>query len=196
MIIEAAITIACLNPFGDYTFPKTDPECYQTTVVEETVELERPAWTGFTATPTGTVVANNGGDQCVALVNHYVEQLMGYPHIPIGSAYELWTQFDYLPELNQHFSRSATPVKGSIVVMAGGEYNPTHGHTGVVTGVNPDGTFTTLEQNTATNRYTDRYTRDMTAVSGFLVPNANLADPLIEKSTKKVVVPYTRVYEH
>ena len=43
MIIEAAITIACLNPFGDYTFPKTDPECYQTTVVEETVELDRPA---------------------------------------------------------------------------------------------------------------------------------------------------------
>lgn len=194
MFIEAAITVACLNPFGNYTFPKTDPDCYQTITEEVVTTVPSPGWESFKASPSGTVFFNNGGVQCVALSNHYIENMLGLPHVPIQSAYQLWTEYDRLPELYNYYNRSATPVEGSIVVMAGGEYNPTHGHTGVVIQVNPDGTFISLEQNGELNLYTAAYSRTMNNVSGFLVPHNNIAVPEVVKSSKTTVMPYTGKY--
>lgn len=194
MFIEAAITVACLNPFANYTFPKTEPECYQTITEEVVTTVPNPAWDFFKESPEGTVFFNNGGAQCVALSNHYIENMLGLPHVPIQSAYQLWTEYDRLPELYNHYNRSATPVEGSIVVMAGGEYNPTHGHTGVVVQANPDGTFISLEQNGELNLYTAAYSRTMNNVSGFLVPHNNIAVPEVVKSSKTTVMPYTGKY--
>lgn len=194
MLIETAIAISCLNPFGNYTLPKTDPDCYQTITEEVITTVPNPAWGSFKATPEGTVFFNNGGAQCVALSNHYIESMLGLPHVPIQSAYQLWTEYDRLPELYNYYNRSEIPVEGSIVVMAGGEYNPTHGHTGVVVQVNPDGTFISLEQNGELNLYTAAYSRTMNNVSGFLVPHNNIAVPEVVKSSKTTVMPYTGKY--
>ena len=56
----------------------------------------------------------------------------------------------------------------------GGPYNNVDGHIGVVTSVNGNGTFNTMEQN-ATYRDVWRYTRNMAGVYGFLIPKNNPA---------------------
>lgn len=194
MLIETAITIACMNPLGPHTFPKTDPDCYQTTTEEIVSTVPDPAWESFVHTPQGVTFENNGGSECVALSNHYIENLMGLPHIPIWSASEIWTEYDRIPEIYKQYKRSELPVVGSIVVMSGGEYDPTHGHTGVVIQVNDNGTFVSLEQNVNGDRSAAPYVRSMENVSGFLVPHDNPAVPEVVKSSKVTVMPYTGNY--
>lgn len=134
-------------------------------------------WNEFNAIPNGTQVLNHGWDQCVALANLYNEGVVGGGFVPVGSAYQWWTDFDYFPQLYQNYTRSGTPVAGAIFVSRYGLYDAPDGHIGVVTSVNSDGTFNTMEQNAGTWRYVGRYTRDYTNMLGFLIPKNNPATP-------------------
>lgn len=125
----------------------------------------------FLAIPNGTRVYNHGWDQCVALANLYHESVIGGKFIAVGSAFQWWTTNQ--PELNRLYTRSSTPVAGAIFVARYGIYDAPNGHIGVVTGVNSNGTFNTMEQNAGTWRYVGRYTRGMANILGFWVPRNN-----------------------
>ncbi len=132
-------------------------------------------WNEFTSIPNGTQVLNHGWDQCVALANLYHEGVIGGSFVPVASAYQWWTLFGLFPTLYQNYTQSYTPVPGAIFIARYGVYNAPDGHIGVVTGVNPNGTFNTMEQNAGTWRYVGRYTRSMSNVLGFLIPKNNPA---------------------
>lgn len=132
-------------------------------------------WDQFTSLPNGTRVFNHGWDQCVALANLYHESVIGGSFVPVSSAYQWWTDFGSYPTLFRNYRKSHIPVRGAIFVARGGIYNLPDGHIGVVTSVNSNGTFNTMEQNAGTWRYVGRYTRSMANVYGFLVPNTNPA---------------------
>lgn len=130
-------------------------------------------WASFTAIPNGTRVLNHGWDQCVALANLYHESVIGGSFVPVASAYQWWTQGMW--QVNDKYVRSSTPVAGAIFIARYGIYNAPDGHIGVVTSVNSNGTFNTMEQNAGTWRYVGRYTRGMGNILGFLVPKNNPA---------------------
>lgn len=132
-------------------------------------------WGQFISIPNGTRIVNYGYDQCVAVANLYHVSVYGKP-LPtgIGAAYQWWTTYASQPNTYNNYTQSQNPVVGALVVWNttwGGGY----GHIGVVTGVNANGTFNTLEQNAETWRYLGRYTRGRSAVLGFLVPRNNPA---------------------
>lgn len=135
------------------------------------------AWNEFNAIPNGTRVLNHGWDQCVALANLYNESVVGGSFVPVGSAFQWWTEFDYHATLRDNYTRSAVPVAGAIFVSRYGLYDAPNGHIGVVTGVNSNGTFNTMEQNAGTWRYVGRYTRNYQNMLGFLIPKKNPAAP-------------------
>lgn len=133
------------------------------------------SWGQFTSIPNGTRVLNHGWDQCVALANLYHESVIGGSFVPVGSAFQWWTQFGGFATLTNNYVQSSTPVAGAIFVARYGIYDAPNGHIGVVTGVNSNGTFNTMEQNAGTWRYVGRYTRGMANVLGFLIPRNNPA---------------------
>lgn len=137
--------------------------------------MENMDWKTFTAIPNGTKVLNHGWDQCVALANLYHEDVIGGAFVPVPSAYMWWTRFGEFPQLTQNYTPRSTPVAGAIFVSRYGLYDAPNGHIGVVTSVNSNGTFTTMEQNAGVWRYVGRYTRDMTNMLGFLHPKNNPA---------------------
>lgn len=128
-------------------------------------------WAQFTGIPNNTRILNHGYDQCVALVNYYVTDCLGL-QLPSGivSAYQWWTTRLNQPNLTKHFSFSSTAAPGAIFVARNGLYDAPNGHVGVVTSINPNGTFNTMEQNAGTWRYTGRYTRNYSNILGFLIP--------------------------
>lgn len=132
-------------------------------------------WTQFRAIKNGTRIVNYGYDQCVAVANLYHASVLKLPlPVNIESAYQWWTTFNRQPNLYNNYSKSERPVAGAIIVSRGGMYNSIDGHIGVVTHVNDDGTFNTLEQNAKAERYAHHYRRTKTAgVYGFLVPKNN-----------------------
>lgn len=134
-------------------------------------------WKKFTAIPNGTRVLNHGWDQCVALANLYHEDVIDGSFVPVGSAYQWWTQFDRFKTLTDNYTQSPTPVPGAIFVARYGLYDAPNGHIGVVTHVSPDGSFSTMEQNAGTWRYVGRYSRSRANVLGFLIPKKNPATP-------------------
>lgn len=137
------------------------------------------AFAAFQSIPTGTKIKNHGYDQCVALANHYWENTLGLPlPIGIGSAYQWWTTRYSQPNLTRNATFSDKPVAGALFVARYGRYNAPDGHIGVVTSVNGDGTFNTMEQNAENNRYVARYTRGMANILGFIIPNNNPATPV------------------
>lgn len=132
-------------------------------------------WTDFTAIPDGTEVFNHGYSQCVALANRYNEDAVGGEFVPVGSAYQWWTERENLTQIRDAYVPAGSPAVGALFVARGGIYDARDGHIGVVTGVNGDGTFTTMEQN-AEHRFVGRYTRaNAPEVLGFLVPRPNPA---------------------
>lgn len=134
-------------------------------------------WADFTAIPNDTRILNHGFDQCVALANLYNEETVGGEFVPVASAYQWWTERGALPQIRDSYTPSSTPKPGALFVARGGMYDARDGHIGVVTAVNPDGSFTTMEQN-ADRRFVGRYTRTRDEnVLGFLVPNPNPAAP-------------------
>lgn len=128
-------------------------------------------WQDLVGLPDGTRIFNHGYDQCVAVANHYHENVLGGRFVPVASAWQWWD--NRYPETEGIYTRSQTPVAGAIFVARYGIYNAPDGHIGVVTAVHPDGTFSTLEQNAEKNRYLARYRRGMTNVLGFLIPKSN-----------------------
>lgn len=135
-------------------------------------------WEEFTSIPDGTRVHNNEFDQCVALANLYWTDVVGLP-LPrgIASAHQWWNDRASKPVLNEHATFSGTPTPGALFVAREGMYNTPDGHIGVVTSVNADGTFNTMEQNAEKQRYVGRYTRGMRNVLGFIIPRDNPANP-------------------
>lgn len=149
-------------------------------------------WAEFTAIPNGTEVFNHGYSQCVALANRYNEEAVGGAFVPVASAFQWWTERDALPQLRDTYFASAAPVAGALFVARGGIYDARDGHIGVVTGVNADGSFTTMEQN-AEQRFVGRYTRVNGAeVLGFLVPRPNPAVPAAPQSEEDDMTIYIR----
>ena len=98
----------------------------------------------------GTQILNHGYDQCVALDNYYNENDHGNSSVPVASANQWWTDFSRLSMLNRVYRQSNTPVAGALFVARYGIYNAPDGHIGVVTSVNSNGTFNTMEQNAGT----------------------------------------------
>lgn len=136
----------------------------------------RITWDQFKAIPNGTPVFNHGYSECVALFNLFHEGVIGLPFVPVQSAYQLWTNFSSYQQLYPYYSKSSSPVVGSVFVSRGGPYNSLDGHVGLVTAVYSNGTFDTMEQNAA-HRYVWRYNRGMSGVYGFLHPHNNPAKP-------------------
>ena len=141
-------------------------------------------WKQFNEIPNGTRVINHGWDQCVALANLYHESVIGGSFVGVPSAYMWWTQFGSWKTLTDNYRTSQTPVPGAIFVSRYGLYDAPNGHIGVVTSVNGNGTFNTMEQNAGTWRYVGRYTRDMRNILGFLVPRDNPATPKHDQAEK------------
>lgn len=143
------------------------------------------SWGQFTAQPNGTRIYNHGYDQCVALANQYHEEVIGGGFVPVASAYQWWTNYNSYAQLTSKYTQSSSPVAGAVVVWRGGIYNAVDGHIGVVTRVNGNGTYDTMEQNAA-QRYLGRYTRSMANVLGFLIPRSNPADQPIAANQRQV----------
>lgn len=144
------------------------------------------SWAQFTAQPNGTRVYNHGWDQCVALANQFQEEVLGGAFVPVDSAYQWWTNYSSLPQLTSKYVPSTTPVAGAVFIGRYGIYQAANGHIGVVTSVNGNGTFNTMEQNAGTWRYLGRYTRGMANILGFLIPRNNPATPVIEPTQRQV----------
>lgn len=128
-------------------------------------------WAQFTAIPNNTRILNHGYDQCVALVNYYTTDVLGAP-LPsgIGSAHQWWNTRNTQPNLINNFNFSSSPAAGGIFVGRNGIYDSPNGHVGVITSLNSNGTFNTMEQNAGKYRYTGRYTRGFANILGFLIP--------------------------
>lgn len=144
-------------------------------------------WEQFTNIRNGTRVINHRFDQCVALANLYHESVIGGSFVPVASAYQWWTNFRSYRTLTDNYTQSRTPVAGAIVVSRYGLYNAPHGHIGVVTSVNKNGTFNTMEQNAEGHRYVFRYIRSMVNILGFLVPKNN---PAVSRPSRGAKVRY------
>lgn len=146
----------------------------------------RQSYAWFTSISNGTQVLNYQYDQCVALANLYHQSVIGGSFVPCMSAYQWWTNFAAYG-LGALYTQSQTPVAGAIFVGRGGIYNVPDGHIGVVTGVNANGTFNTMEQNSNFNRYVGRGSRGFgNGLLGFLIPRNNPATPAIT-GTQRVV---------
>lgn len=140
----------------------------------------------FYRIPNGTRVFNHGADECVALVNLYLQGVLGVP-LPQSrpdntfSAHMLWTNYPNDANLKKHFTRSGKPKPGAIAVWRQNEANGWQGHTGVVTSVLPGGWFRTREQNyepSGKKRWLYRYNRlNDGGVYGFLLPRKLKAPP-------------------
>jgi len=147
-------------------------------------------WNQFTAIPNGTRIKNNGYDQCVALANFYHTDVIGKP-LPtgFGSAYQWWTERRRQPNIKNNYNFSSKPRAGALFVARGGIYDLPNGHIGVVTGVNSNGTFNTMEQNAETWRFVGRYTRNNSkseGILGFLIPKNNPAEVKLAKNQRRV----------
>jgi len=144
-------------------------------------------WAQFTAQPNGTRIYNHGYDQCVALANQYHEEVIGGSFVPVGSAFQWWTEYSSQPNIYSKYVQARKPVAGAIFVARYGIYDAPNGHIGVVTSVNNDGTFQTMEQNAGTWRYLGRYTRTLANVLGFLIPKNNPAgdDDVVTQQDKQ-----------
>ena len=149
-------------------------------------------WAQFNAIPNGTRVLNHGWDQCVALANLYHEGVIGGSFVPVGSAFQWWTEFGRYPTLYQNYTPSGTAQAGAIFIARYGLYDAPNGHIGVVTHVHPDGSFDTMEQNAGTWRYVGRYRRGYANMLGFLVPKNNPAKVVAKPEAKPKPKPKQR----
>ena len=143
------------------------------------------SWSNFTTIPNGLRVFNHGGDECVALANLYNEEVLGNPFVPVPAAKDWWEQVSNLPQLKGKFSRNQTPAPGAIEVKKPTRDNP-YGHILVVTSVNTDGSYQTIEQNME-NRWVWHYTRPKNDPNryGFLHPVRGVAPTKTHTSEPK-----------
>lgn len=153
--------------------------------------MSADTWAEFTSIPNDTQIKNHEYDQCVALANLYNESTVGGEFVPVASAFQWWTERGSLPQIRDVYTPAAAPAPGALFVAKGGLYDDRDGHIGVVTGVNADGSFNTMEQN-AGRRYVGRYTRSRTNILGFLIPKPNPAAPAAPLSEEDDMTIYLR----
>ena len=134
-------------------------------------------WHEFLAIPNGTRILNHSYDQCVALANLYHEQVIGGSFVPVGSAYQWYTQYANYPQIHSKYVQlhpGANPEPGDIFVSRGGIYNSVDGHIGVVIRAWDGATFGTKEQNAERNRYSyQTYNRSKANMLGYLRPKVS-----------------------
>jgi hypothetical protein len=150
-------------------------------------------WDEFVAIPNGYRVFNNGFDQCVALANLYHEGVLGGQFVPVGSAYQWWTQYQQLGMLRDKYTQvsvSEAPRAGDIFVARFGAYDAPNGHIGIVIRDWDGSTFGTKEQNAENNRYTwQTYNRNKDNVLGFLRPKQSpLPHPITEEDIEEMFI--------
>jgi len=144
----------------------------------------------FMGIPNGTRVFNYGADQCVALANQYhVGTLNGsLAGTYINSAYQWWTDFEKYPQLTSVYTKvTDNPQRGDIfVTKPSSQYDPIHGHIGIVEQSWNGSSFATMEQNAGSGakRWVWRYNRTMSNIYGFLRPN-NSPEPPKPSNKKK-----------
>lgn len=124
----------------------------------------------------GTRVFNHNADECVALTNQYHEGTIGGSFVPVSAAFQWFTQFDQLPQLNSLYNKVELPKRGDIFVALGGIYDQKFGHIGVVERDWDGSTFGTMEQNAGSGaaRWVWRYNRNLSNILGFIRPKANI----------------------
>jgi hypothetical protein len=150
----------------------------------------------FMAIPNGTRVFNYGGDQCVALANLYHVSVLGgsLAGTRINSAYQWWTDFEKYPQFTTVYTKVLdNPQRGDIfVAKPSRQYDPVHGHIGVVERSWNGSNFGTIEQNAGSGakRWVWRYTRNMSNIYGFLRPNNSPqpTPPNIKKEKNKMML--------
>lgn len=138
-------------------------------------------WDEFVNIPNGQRVFNNGWDQCVALANLYHQDVLGGQFVPVASAYQWWTDYGRLPQLQNVYTQipvSGVPLAGDVFLARGGAYNQRDGHIGVVIRDWNGSTFGSKEQNAENNRYVwQTYNRSKANVLGFLRPRVSPITP-------------------
>lgn len=136
------------------------------------------SWEQFVNIPDGTRVFNYGADQCVALANQYHIGTIGgtLQGTYINSAYQWWTDFEKYPQFTSVYDKVLNnPQPGDIFVTTrSSQYDPVHGHIGVVVRAWDGSTFGTMEQNAGSGakRWVWRYNRGMSNIYGFLRPKS------------------------
>jgi hypothetical protein len=146
----------------------------------------------FMAIPNGTRVFNYGGDQCVALANLYHVSVLGgsLAGTRINSAYQWWTDFEKYPQFTNLYTKVLdNPQRGDIfVAKPSRQYDPVHGHIGIVERSWNGSNFGTMEQNAGSGakRWVWRYERNMSNIYGFLRPKTSpQPTPPIPSNKKK-----------
>jgi hypothetical protein len=135
-------------------------------------------WDAFNSIPIGTRIFNGNADQCVALANLYHQGVNGGSFVPVGSAFQWWTNFSLYSTLTSLYTKigaSQDPQPGDIFIAIGGVYNNEHGHIGVVNTKFDGSTFGTIEQNTEVNRFYGKARRSKANMLGYLRPKNNKA---------------------
>ena len=158
-------------------------------------------WDEFISIPNVTRVFNYGADQCVALANLYHEQVLGgtLKGTYIQSAYQWWTDFSKYPQFTEVYDQvdvNAPAVAGDIfVTRPSSQYDPVHGHIGVVIQPWNGKTFGTIEQNANMNRYVYKtYNRTRSNIYGYLRPKANPGDEMTPDQNNALMSVYKATF--
>jgi hypothetical protein len=157
--------------------------------MSELINIPPLTFEQFMEIPNGTRVFNYGADQCVALANQYHVGTLGgtLAGTRINSAYQWWTDFEKYPQLyNVYYKVLGNPQRGDIfVTKPSSQYDPVHGHIGVVERSWDGSSFGTMEQNAGSGakRWVWRYSRTMSNIYGFLRPNSQ-PQPFIPNNSK------------
>lgn len=131
------------------------------------------------------------GRQCVDLVNHYADKVLGISGCFYGLsyAYEIYTKYSQLSKLNKNFkridvnARGEYPKLGDVIVWSKAK-NGYAGHTAVC--LNGDRTgFTVLEQNYDGKGGIRTYKYSYRLVKGWLRPNNQTNIKEVKKTMSK-----------
>lgn len=134
-------------------------------------------WLSFVKKNGGIDYDGSYGRQCVDLVQHYAEKVLGVSGAFYGLnyAYEIYTKYSKLEKINKNFklidaeAPGEYPKKGDVIVWSK-KKNGYAGHTAVCLSGDKDG-FTVFEQNHDGNGSIREHRYTYSLVNGWLRPN-------------------------
>lgn len=134
-------------------------------------------WLSFVKKNGGIDYDGSYGRQCVDLVQHYAEKVLGVSGAFYGlnCAYEIYTKYSKLEKINKNFklidaeAPGEYPKKGDVIVWSK-KKNGYAGHTAVCLSGDKDG-FTVFEQNHDGNGSIREHRYTYSLVNGWLRPN-------------------------
>lgn len=134
-------------------------------------------WLSFVKKNSGIDYDGSYGRQCVDLVQHYAEKVLGVSGAFYGLnyAYEIYTKYSKLEKINKNFklidaeAPGEYPKKGDVIVWSK-KKNGYAGHTAVCLSGDKDG-FTVFEQNHDGNGSIREHRYTYSLVNGWLRPN-------------------------